>query len=45
MQFIRDLESQVNQISELYDLADQYYPSEQFYGAPILNDNEQRRKL
>jgi hypothetical protein len=28
MQFIRDLESQVNQISELYDLADQYYPSE-----------------
>ena len=45
MQFVRDLESQVNQISELYDLAEQQYPSEQFYGETILNDNAQRRKL
>lgn len=45
MQFVRDLESQVNQISELYDLAEQFYPKENFYGETLLNDHQQRKKL
>lgn len=45
MQKVRDLEAQVNQINELYDLAEQYYPAENFYGQKQLNDNDQRRKL
>jgi hypothetical protein len=45
MQFIRDLESQVNTMAELYDLADHYYPKEHLYGEPLLNDHQQRKKL
>lgn len=45
MQFVRDLEAQVNTISELYDLAELYYPKENLYGEPLLNDHQQRKKL
>lgn len=45
MDFVRDLEAQVKTISELYDLAEQYYPKENLYGETLLNDHQQRKKL